>query len=250
MIKNKRYPLLLKRKFFSYFLCSIIFNMKILIIEDEKKLGTALKKGLEKEGYVVDLAFDGEEAKYIIENNFEGYDLVILDIMLPKIDGISLCKDLRAKNFQAPILMLTAKDKVEDKILGLESGADDYLVKPFSYEELLARIRALLRRPKNLMPTVLKVKDISLDTVSKRVFRGDIEILLTNKEFAILEYLMRNVNRIISKEQIISHVWGYESDTLSNVVEAHIKNLRKKLERKRDENIIETIRGMGYRIKE
>ncbi len=224
--------------------------MRILIVEDEKKLSSALKRGLEREGYVVELAFDGEEAKFIVENDPITFDLIILDIMLPKIDGITLCKEFRTKGIHIPILMLTAKDKLDDKVLGLDSGADDYLVKPFSYEELLARIRALLRRPKNMFGPILKVRDITVDTLSKRVFVRDKEISLTSKEYAILEYLLRNTNRIVNKEQIIAHVWGYDVDTLSNVVEAHIKNLRKKLRGEKNEDIIETIKGMGYRIKE
>jgi DNA-binding response OmpR family regulator len=223
--------------------------MRILIVEDEEKLALAIKKGLEREGYAVDCVFDGEEAQYRIETGYEDYDLVILDLMLPKKDGITLCKEVREQNITIPILMLTARDKTEDKILGLDSGADDYLIKPFSFEELLARIRALLRRPRQLVPEILRIKDLMLDTSSRRVFRGDKEIFLTSKEFALLEYLMRNVNQIISREQILAHIWDYDFDSFSNVVDVHIKNLRKKIDAKNGNKILETIRGMGYRLK-
>ncbi|PMQ00871.1 MAG: DNA-binding response regulator [Dictyoglomus sp. NZ13-RE01] len=223
--------------------------MRILIVEDEKKLALAIKKGLEREGFAVDCAFDGEEAQYFIETGSEDYDLVILDIMLPKKDGIAICKEVRKKGITTPILMLTAKDKIEDKVLGLDSGADDYLVKPFAFDELLARIRALLRRPKQLVPEILKVGDLTLDTSSRRVFKGDKEIFLTSKEFAILEYLMRNVNKIVSREQILAHVWDYDSESFSNVVDVHIKNLRKKIDTENGNKILQTIRGMGYRLK-
>ncbi|MGC8717062.1 MAG: two-component system response regulator RppA [bacterium] len=222
--------------------------MRILVVEDEEKLALAIKKGLERENYTVDCVFDGEDAQYRIETGYEDYDLVILDLMLPKKDGIAICKEIREANITIPILMLTARDKTEDKILGLDSGADDYLVKPFSFEELLARIRALLRRPRSLIPEVLKVKDLTLDATSRKVFRGEKEIPLTSKEFAILEYLMRNMNQIITREQILSHVWEYDFDSFSNVVDVHIKNLRKKIGIDGD-RILETVRGMGYRIK-
>jgi len=222
--------------------------MRILIVEDEEKLALAIKKGLEKENYAVDCVFDGEEAQYRIETSYEDYDLIILDLMLPKKDGITLCKEIREENITIPILMLTARDSTKDKVLGLDSGADDYLIKPFSFEELLARIRALLRRPRVLIPEVLRVRDLTLDTSSRRVFRGDREILLTSKEFAILEYLMRNANQIITREQILSHIWDYDFDSFSNVVDVHIKNLRKKLGKDGDK-LLETVRGMGYRIK-
>lgn len=223
--------------------------MRILIVEDEKKLALALKRGLERKGYAVDCAFDGEEGEFQIETGQEDYDLVILDIMLPKRDGIEICKNTRSKKISLPILMLTARDKTQDKILGLDCGADDYLVKPFSFEELLARIRALLRRPRELLPEELKVKDITLNCATRKVFKGGKEIPLTTKEFSLLEFLLRNINQVVNREQIIAHVWNYEFDSFSNIVDVHIKNLRKKLEDRGKEKLIETIRGVGYRLK-
>jgi DNA-binding response OmpR family regulator len=223
--------------------------MRILIVEDEEKLALALKRGLERKGYAVDCAFDGEEGEYQIETGAEDYDLIILDIMLPKKDGMEVCREIRAKNINLPVLMLTARDKTEDKVLGLDSGADDYLVKPFSFEELLARIRALLRRPKELFPEELKIRDITMNCATRKVFKKGREIPLTTKEFSLLEFLMRNVNQVVNREQIIAHVWDYDFDSFSNVVDVHIKNLRKKLEDKGEEKLIETIRGAGYRLK-
>jgi DNA-binding response OmpR family regulator len=223
--------------------------MKILVIEDNKKLAKSIKKGLEQEGYAVDYLTDGEAGQRRIEVSSKDYDLVILDLMLPKRDGITVCKNWRDQNVMTPVIMLTAKDANEDKIIGLDSGADDYLIKPFSFPELLARIRALLRRPTNALPAKLKIKDLVLDESSRKVFRGQREISLTLKEFSILEYLMRHPNQVLNREQIISHVWDFAFDSFSNLIDVHIKNLRKKLDGKDDEKILETIRGVGYRIK-
>lgn len=223
--------------------------MKILVIEDNKKLAKSIKKGLEQEGYAVDYLTDGEEGQRRLEVGSKDYDLVILDLMLPKCDGITVCKNWRNQNVMTPVIMLTAKDADEDKIIGLDSGADDYLIKPFSFPELLARIRALLRRPQNVLPTELKIKDLVLDVSTRKVFRGQREISLTLKEFSILEYLMRNSNQVLNREQIISHVWDFAFDSFSNLVDVHVKNLRKKLDGENDEKILETIRGIGYRIK-
>ncbi len=223
--------------------------MRILIIEDNQKLATSLKKGLEMEGYAVDHLSDGETGQRRIETHFENYDLIILDLMLPKYDGISICKNWRKQNIFLPIIMLTAKDAIEDKVLGLNSGADDYLVKPFSFSELLARIKALLRRPQKSLSTQLKVRDLMLDLDTKKVFRKNKEIKITLKEFTILEYLMRHPDQVLSREQIIDHVWDFAFDSFSNLVDVHIKNLRKKIDDSYDEKILETVHGMGYRIK-
>lgn len=223
--------------------------MRILIVEDEEKLALALKRGLEQKGYAVDCAFDGEEGEYQMETGAEDYDLVLLDLMLPKKDGVEVCREIRRKNINLPILMLTARDRTEDKVLGLDCGADDYLVKPFSFEELLARIRALLRRPRELSLEELKIKDITLNSRTRQVFKGEREIPLTSKEFSLLEFLMRNAGQVVNREQIIAHVWDYDFDSFSNVVDVHIKNLRKKLEDKGRERLIETVRGAGYRLK-
>ncbi|MCX6766881.1 MAG: response regulator transcription factor [Candidatus Moranbacteria bacterium] len=223
--------------------------MKILVVEDNKKLAKSLKKGLEQEGYAADYLTDGEAGQRRLEIGLRDYDLVVLDLMLPKRDGIAVCKNWRDQNIMTPVIMLTAKDADEDKIFGLDSGADDYLIKPFSFPELLARIRALLRRPKTTLPSELKIKDLVLNISTRKVFRGQREVHLTLKEFAILEYLVRQPNQVLNREQIISHVWDFAFDSFSNLVDVHIKNLRKKLEKKNDEKILETIRGIGYRIK-
>jgi len=223
--------------------------MKILVVEDNEKLARSIKKGLELEGYAADYLTDGEAGQRRLEANRNDYDLVILDLMLPKRDGLAVCKNWRDKNIMIPVIMLTAKDADEDKIVGLDSGADDYLIKPFSFPELLARIRALLRRPQETLPVQIKAGGLILDSATREVLCEKKEIILTNKEFAILEYLMRHPNQVISREQIISHVWDFAFDSFSNLVDAHIKNLRKKLENENNEKILETIRGVGYRIK-
>ena len=223
--------------------------MKILVVEDNEKLAKSLKKGLEQEGYAADYITDGEAGQRRLEVGVKDYDLVILDRMLPKRDGVSVCKNWREQDIMTPVIMLTAKDMDEDKIFGLDSGADDYLIKPFSFLELLARIRALLRRPKTTLPSELKIKDLVLNVSTRKVFRGQREVHLTLKEFAILEYLVRQPNQVLNREQIISHVWDFAFDSFSNLVDVHIKNLRKKLEKKNDEKFLETIRGIGYRIK-
>jgi DNA-binding response OmpR family regulator len=223
--------------------------MRILIVEDNEKLSHSLKKGLEQEGYAVDCLFDGESAQVRIEANYEDYDLIILDIMLPKRDGIQVCRDIRKQNITTPVLILTAKDTTDDKIIGLDSGADDYLVKPFSFEELLARMRALLRRPTNTLISELRIRDLTLNPATRKVYRAGKEIVLTLKEFALLEYLMINAGRIVNREQILSHVWDFNFDSFTNVVDVHIKNLRKKIDYANQEKLIETIRGLGYRLK-
>ena len=227
--------------------------MRILIVEDEEELAKSLKKGLEKEGYAVDYVTDGESAERRIEIHSQDYDIIILDLMLPGKDGSVICKNAREKNITTPIIILTARDEVEDKIGALDCGADDYLVKPFSFEELLARLRALLRRPEHNLPTELRTQGLSLNTNTRKAFCmlcGGTEILLTLKEFRLLEYLMRHPNEVVEREQILSHVWDFNFDSFSNVVDVHIKNLRKKLNHNNhDEKILETVRGIGYRIK-
>jgi len=222
--------------------------MRILIVEDEEKLAKSLKKGLEQEGFSVDYVLDGEEGQKRIELCRNEYDLIVLDLMLPKRDGMEICTSVREQGIMIPILMLTARDTLDDKVLGLEAGADDYLVKPFEFDELVARIQALLRRPRESLPQKLEVRDIVLDPATRKVYRGKKEILLTLKEFELLEYLMRNKGRVTDREQIFSHVWDFASDALSNVMDVHIKNIRHKLGADSDGTLLETIRGVGYRL--
>ncbi len=217
--------------------------MRILIVEDENRIANTIKKGLEQENYAVDVAYDGTEGFDLAIS--EEYDAIILDLMLPGMDGITICKQLRDKKNHTPNLILTAKSKTSDKITGLDSGADDYLAKPFSFDELVARIRALTRRPKQVLPAKFEVEDLSLDPSNFVVQRGDKKISLSSKEFALLEYLMRNAHKILSKDQIIGHIWNYEADILPNTVEVYIRNLRNKLGKP---EIIQTVRGFGYRI--
>jgi len=223
--------------------------MRILIIEDEEKLAQALKKGLEKDGYAADYIMDGEAGQRRIELSHKDYDLVILDLMLPKRSGFEVCKNVRELNILIPILILTARDAIEDKVGVLDSGADDYLVKPFSFEELLARVRALLRRPEQSLPLEIRIGDLVLNTTTRKVHRQDNEILLTLKEFGLLEYMMRHPNQVLTREQILDHLWDFAFDSFSNVVDVHIKNLRKKVDGNYDEKLLETIRGVGYKIK-
>jgi len=222
--------------------------MRILVVEDEHKIANSIKKGLEQESFAVDLAFNGLDGFDLAST--ENYDLIILDILLPDLDGLEVCRKLRSLNIQIPILMLTAKSQINDKVKGLNSGADDYLTKPFAFEELLARVRALIRRPRDSMSDILTVEDLSLDTVSFEVKRKGKTIKLSRKEFALLEYLMRHPNKILLKNQIISHVWDYDADILPNTVEVYIGYLRNKIDRAFPESapLIHTIRGFGYKI--
>lgn len=221
--------------------------MRILVIEDEHKIARALKKALEQESYAVDVAYDGDEG-YAMATT-EPYDLAIIDRMLPgAYDGIAIVKAMREGKIHTPVLLLTALGSVHDKAKGLDSGADDYLVKPFALEELLARVRALLRRPVKTESTVLTAGDLSLDTITYEVKREDKTVQLTSKEFALLEYLMRNQGRPISKEVIISHVWDYDADILPNTVEVYIRYLRAKIDQPFDKALIQTVRGFGYKL--
>lgn len=216
------------------------------MVEDEHKIAGSIKKGLEQERYAVDVAYDGPAGFDLAST--ESYDLIILDLMLPGMDGLAICKKLRADGNHTPILILTAKGLTESKVAGLDAGADDYLTKPFSFEELLARIRALLRRPRQSLSATLKVGDLSLDTSSYLVNRDGTDIKLSNKEFMLLEYLMRNANKIVNKETIIAHVWDYDADILPNTVEVYIKNLRAKIDEPFAVKLplIKTVRGFGY----
>jgi DNA-binding response OmpR family regulator len=220
--------------------------MRILVVEDEHKIAGSIKKGLEQERYAVDVAYDGPAGFDLAST--ESYDLIILDLMLPGMDGLAICKKLRGDGNHTPILILTAKGLTESKVDGLDAGADDYLTKPFSFEELLARIRALLRRPRQSLSATLKVGDLSLDTSSYLVNRNGTDIKLSNKEFMLLEYLMRNANKIVNKETIIAHVWDYDADILPNTVEVYIKNLRAKIDEPFAVKLplIKTVRGFGY----
>ena len=222
--------------------------MRVLIIEDEYKIANSIKKGLEQEGFAVDAIYDGTQGYDMASG--EEYDAIVLDIMLPGMDGVTICKKLREEKNFTPILMLTAKGAISDKVDGLNSGADDYLVKPFAYEELLARVRALIRRPQDLSLTKLKVSDLELDPTIYEVRRGKANISLSRKEFALLEYLMRNGGKIITKDQIIAHVWDYDSDILPNTVEVYIGYLRNKVDKAfpKSKPLIHTVRGFGYRI--
>lgn len=222
--------------------------MKILVVEDEHHIAGAIKKGLEQERFAVDVAYDGTEGFDLATS--EHYDCILLDIMLPGMDGMTICKELRANKNHTPILMLTARGQTQDKIEGLNSGADDYLTKPFSFEELLARIRALIRRPSVLTDSVLSVESITLNPKSFSIKRGSTPIQLSHKEFALLEYMMRHPHTILTKDDIISHVWNFDADILPNTVEVYIKNLRNKIDIpfKKQPPLIHTIRGFGYKI--
>ncbi len=222
--------------------------MRILVIEDERRIAQSLKKGLELEHYAVDVSYNGVEGFDLAST--EEYDLIILDRMLPHMDGLTLCRELRKKHISTPLLILTAKGQIKDKIEGLDAGADDYVAKPFSFEELLARIRALFRRPQEMASTILSVGDLQLDTKSFVVTRKQIPISLSSKEYALLEYFMRHPGQVLSKEQIINHVWDYDADILPNTIEVYIKNLRGKVDDpfRNDTPLIHTVRGFGYKL--
>ncbi len=222
--------------------------MKILVIEDEHRIANALKEGLEQESYAVDVAYDGEQG--YLNASADSYDVILLDVMLPIMDGLTVCKKLRAEGNHTPVLMLTARDQVGDIVHGLDNGADDYLPKPFSFDVLLARIRALMRRPNDSIGEVFKVADLKLDPNARRVERAGKEIRLSSKEYAILEYLMRNNNKVLSKDQIIAHVWDFDSDILPNNVEVFINYLRRKIDKPFKKQLLHTIRGFGYRLSE
>ncbi len=221
--------------------------MRVLIIEDQENLAKLIKTGLETEGFAVDCVHEGVVGQSRMELYHDDYDIVILDLMLPDKDGMTICKEVRAKNITTPILMLTARDGEADIVQGLNSGADDYVVKPFSFKILLARMHALLRRPKPVIPVLLKTREITLNPLTKKVFVRDREARLTLKEFSLLEYLMRHPNQVMNREQIISNLWDFAYDSFSNIVDVHITNLRKKIG-DRDGKILQTVYGIGYKI--
>jgi len=221
--------------------------MRILVVEDEHKIARALKDGLEQESYAVDLAYDGESGLNSALN--DEYDLIILDVMLPALDGYEVCKQLRQAGSHVPVLMLTAKDQSRDIVRGLDTGADDYLAKPFSFEVLLARVRALLRRPQDSLGEVLQVEDLSLNTITKEVKRAGKSISLSAKEYALLEYLLRNDHKVLSKNNIMTHVWDFDADILPNTVEVFIAYLRAKIDKPfKGPHLIQTVRGFGYKL--
>jgi heavy metal response regulator len=222
--------------------------MRILVVEDEKKVASFLKKGLEEEYYAVDCAYDGEEALFMVEAN--DYDLILLDIMLPKINGLEVLKGARQRGLTFPVLMLTAKDSVEDVVKGLDAGGDDYLTKPFAFAELLARVRALLRRQERGPAGELRVADLVLDPATHMVRRGVQEIELTAKEYALLEYLMRHVNRVVTRTMISEHVWDYHFDPMTNVIDVYVNHLRRKIDLDSSQRLIHTVRGVGYMLQD
>lgn len=222
--------------------------MRILVVEDEKKVASFIKRGLEEEKYEVETAGDGEEGlKMALE---KPYDLIVLDWMLPKRDGLSVLKEMRGKKNATPVLMLTAKDTVEDIVAGLESGSDDYLTKPFAFAELLARVRALLRRSEMDRGAEIRFADLRIDPVTHKVWRKDREIDLTAKEYGLLEYFMRNPNQVLTRTMIADHVWDYTFDSFTNIIDVYVNYLRKKIDRDADKKLIHTVRGVGYILKE
>ncbi|HEY4527084.1 MAG TPA: response regulator transcription factor [Candidatus Paceibacterota bacterium] len=224
--------------------------MKILLVEDEEKLAQGIAKGLEMEGFTVDIVGDGKKALTRISLHRSDYDAIILDLMLPSMDGHDICKQVREWNITVPILILTARAETDTKVLLLESGADDYLVKPFSFAELVARVRALMRRPTDSLPEVLTCSDIELHMGERKVIRDGREIPLTLKEFGLLEYFMRHPNQVVNREDLLNHLWDFNYVGFSNVVDVHVKNLRRKLDSAGSASALQTVRGVGYRLVE
>jgi two-component system copper resistance phosphate regulon response regulator CusR len=223
-----------------------VTNMRILIVEDDEHIREMLKLGFEEESFAVDLAENGEKGSYIARTN--EYDIIILDLLLPIKSGLDICRDIRTNSITTPIIMLSATFEIQEKIRLLNSGADDYVTKPFSFHELLARVRALLRRPKPIAPDTIRVDDLSLDSIRQKVSRGSKSIYLTRKEFSLLEYLMRHEGVVVSRGMIMEHVWNRDSDPFSNTIEAHILNVRKKVDMAKHRKLIHTIPGRGYKI--
>ncbi|HZT70470.1 MAG TPA: response regulator transcription factor [Terriglobia bacterium] len=220
--------------------------MRILVAEDDRPVASFLKKGLEAEHYAVDVVPDGEEALSMAETY--DYDLLLLDLILPKMDGLQVLRQIRTRKKNLPVLVLTGRTRVEDRVKGLDLGADDYMVKPFAFRELIARVRALLRRGSTPVDFTLRVEDLEMNLVERTVRRGERKIELTPKEFALLEYLMRNQGRAVSRPMIIEHVWNFSFDTMTNVVDVYINYLRKKIDEGSEQKLIRTVRGVGYRI--
>ncbi len=220
--------------------------MRILVVEDEKHLADIIKRGLREQGYAVDIAYDGDQGQYMAETT--PYDLILLDILLPKKTGLQVCGELRAKKAATPIIILTARDKVGDRVQGLDCGADDYLTKPFAFPELLARIRALLRRDMTDKSPKMSVGTLVMDPVTRQVTQGDKVISLTSKEFTLLEYFMRHPNMLLTRTMLEQHAWDYEFDGESNLIDVYIRRIRNKIDIKGRESLIETTRGAGYRM--
>lgn len=216
--------------------------MKILVVEDEHRIANSIKKGLEQERYAVDVAYDGQEGLDLATSG--DYDLIVLDLMLPGISGMEICKHLRNDGVQTSIVMLTARGQLQDKVEGLDTGADDYMTKPFAFEELLARIRALTRRPRKISGETIRVAGLELDTKKYQAMKDGANIILTAREYALLEYMMRHLKQVLSKTQIIEHVWNYDAEVLPNTVEVYVRNLRNKIGRE----FVQTVRGFGYRM--
>jgi two-component system copper resistance phosphate regulon response regulator CusR len=221
--------------------------MRILVVEDERKVAAFVRQGLVEEGHVVEIAVDGAAALDAVADG-PPYDLVVLDVMLPKRDGVSVLKSLRAQKIQIPVLLLTARDGVADKVAGLDAGADDYLAKPFAFEEFLARVRALLRRGRGRAEPVLRVADLSLDPATRAVLRGRRRISLTAREYALLEYFLRNTGRVLTRPMITQHVWGMDWDPESNIVDVYVGYLRRKVDAEGEPRLLQTLRGAGYML--
>jgi YD repeat-containing protein len=220
--------------------------MRILVVEDDRRLADVLRRGLSEEGYAVDLCANGDDA--LLQAAMTAYDAIVLDLMLPGKDGMAVCRELRAAGIKTPLLMLTARDALDDVVTGLQAGADDYLTKPFAFRELSARLQSLIRRAAGAASPQLQVGDLVLDLGSREVRRAGQRIALTNREYQVLEYLMHNRGRVVSRTMIEEHVWGYDYDGFSNTVDVHITRLRRKLDRPGEPSLIETLRGAGYRL--
>jgi heavy metal response regulator len=225
-----------------------VFEMRILVVEDEKKVSSFIRKGLEEEGYAVDVAFDGKTGLRMAMDRV--HDLIVLDIHLPEMDGLRVLQDLRKGKVPTPVLLLTVRANIEDKVLGLDAGADDYLTKPFAFQELLARIRALLRRHAESKLPVLQFADLALDPARRTVHRGLRKIDLTSKEYALLDYFMRNPGRVLTRAMIADHVWDYNFDSMTNIIDVYVNYLRRKIDSDHEQKLIHTVRGVGYVLKE
>jgi len=221
--------------------------MRVLVVEDEKKVAAFIKRGLVEESYAVDIAYDGEEGQHLAESN--EYDVILLDIMLPKKSGVEVLRGLRAKSIKTPVLLLTARDSVDDRVEGLDCGADDYLTKPFAFAELIARVRALMRRGEQGL-SLLKFSNLSLDPATRRAKRGDRDIELTVKEYALLEYFLRNPNRVLTRTMIAEHVWDHTFDSETNVVDVYLNHLRNKIDKNEEVKLLRTVRGVGYVLRD
>lgn len=220
--------------------------MRILLVEDNPRVASFIRRGLREENYTTDLAPDGEQALFLAQT--EGYDLIILDLLLPKRHGLEVLRTLRSEGVKVPVLILTAKDEVEDKVAGLDAGADDYVTKPFGFEELLARVRALLRRRSDILPAVLRVADLEVDTLRRHVTRAGKEIVLTNREYALLEFFICHPGQVLTRSLVAEQVWGYDFDTFSNVIDVHIARLRRKIDYPCSLKLLQTVRGSGYKL--